>query len=49
MAPDIDGQLERRLEAVKEQVDTIFAIKASTLSQEMKSLLVEGHPKFSLG
>ena len=32
MAPDIDGQLERRLEAVKEQVDAIFGVKAGTLS-----------------
>ena len=49
MAPDVDGQLKSGLEAVKKQVDAILGIKASTLSQEMKSLLVDRHPEFSLG
>ena len=49
MALDIDGRLKRSLEAFKEQVDTIFGLKASMLSQEMIYLLVDGHPEFSLG
>ena len=49
MAPDVDCRLKSGLEAVKEQVDAVLGIKASTLSQEMKSLLVDGHPEFSLG
>ena len=49
MTPDVDGRLKSGLEAVKEQVDAVLGVKASTLSQEIKSLLVDGHPEFSLG
>ena len=49
MTSDVDGQLKSGPEAVKKQVNAILGVKASTLSQEMKSLLVDGHPEFSLG
>ena len=49
MAPDVDGQLKSRQEAVEKQVNTILGIKAGTLSQEMESLLVDKYLEFSLG
>ena len=48
MAVDVDGQLESRLETVREKVNTILGIKAGKFTQKVESLLVDGHLELTL-